>query len=188
MLTEQLKQICSINKIHDPIEHEKRLNLYSPFIDSAITEFHINTPLRKAAFIAQIAHETGAFHYLREIWGPTAQQLKYDTSIRLMNQLGNKEKGDGFKFRGRGAIMITGRANYEHFGKLLGFDLITHPEIAESQVLAFRIAGLFWQEKGLNEMADRKEFEQITRRVNGGLNGQAERLSYYEKAKEVLHA
>jgi putative chitinase len=71
---------------------------------------------------------------------------------------------------------------------LLGVDLIVHPELAESQVFAFRIAGLFWQEKGFNEMADRKEFEQITRRVNGGLNGQAERLSYYDKGKVVFKA
>jgi len=180
MTPEQLKQIV-------PTCSDKLIDLYSPFIDSCMKEFEINTPLRQAAFIAQIAHETGAFKYLREIWGPTPQQLKYENSVRLANQLGNTQKGDGFKFIGRGAIMITGRANYERYGKLLGVDLITHPELAESQVFAFRIAGLFWKTKGLNEMADRKEFEQITRRVNGGLNGQAERLSYYEKAKKVLN-
>jgi putative chitinase len=169
-----------------PTCSDKLLTLYTPFIDAAMKEFEINTYLRSCAFIAQIAHETGAFHYLREIWGPSAQQLKYENSIRLANQLGNSQKGDGFKFRGRGAIMITGRANYEHFGKQLGVDLIVHPELAESQVFAFRIAGLFWKEKGLNKMADNKEFEQITRRINGGLNGYPERLKYYEKAKEVL--
>jgi putative chitinase len=179
MNPEQLKKIV-------PTASDKLIALYSPFIDSAMKEFDINTPLRQSAFIAQIAHETGGFKWLRELWGPTSQQLKYDPPSKLSKILGNTYKGDGFKYRGRGAIQLTGRANYERFGKLLGVDLVKNPELAESQVFAFRIAGLFWKEKGLNEMADKKEFEQITRRINGGINGINERLAYYDVAKSNI--
>ena len=192
MISETLKKIV-------PTCPYKLITLYAPFIDAAMKEFDINTPLRQAAFIAQVAHETMGLNKLNELWGPTPQQLKYDTSIRLMNQLGNKQLGDGFKYRGRGGLHITGLGNYTKYGKALGVDLVNHPELAESQVFAFRIAGLFWKDHGLNELADKlvndpeyKNFEQITSKINGSYTAPTshypERLAYLKKAKEVLHA
>ncbi|MBO0719687.1 MAG: hypothetical protein J2P41_02635 [Blastocatellia bacterium] len=81
---------------------------------------------------------------------------------------------------------ITGRANYEKFGELLGVDLVDNPEIAATPQIAFSTAGAFWQTNGLNELADEGDFEEITRRINGGLSGYDERLAYYEHAQNVL--
>jgi putative chitinase len=167
---------------------DDKIDLYLPFINAAMTEFHIDNYARQTAFIAQIAHETGEFKWMREIWGPTAQQKKYEpfSGSKLAEQLGNIEPGDGEKFKGRGAIQLTGRSNYAKFGKILGVDFIIHPQLAESHVFAFRIAGAFWETHGLNELADAGEFGAITRRINGGLNGQPQRLAYWEKAKELM--
>ena len=101
--------------------------------------------------------------------------------------LGNTQPGDGKRYKGRGPIQLTGRANYQKFGDLLGLDLINNPTIAATKEVGFRIAGLFWQSHGLNELADQQQFETITRRINGGLNGQADRVMYYERAKKVLN-
>ncbi|MGH9143583.1 MAG: glycoside hydrolase family 19 protein, partial [Vicinamibacterales bacterium] len=103
--------------------------------------------------------------------------------------LGNTQAGDGHRFKGRGPIQITGRANYHHFGDLLGIDLQTTPERAALPDLAFRIAGLFWSKKGLNELADEATsdaFKEITRRINGGFNGLAERQQFYAAACAAL--
>jgi len=176
-----LKAIC-------PTCPDDKLDLYLPFINTAMKEFHIDNFARQTAFIAQIAHETGEFKYMREIWGPTKQQEKYEpgSGSHLAEQLGNIEPGDGKKYKGRGAIQLTGRSNYAKYGKILGVDFIIHPELAESQVFAFRVAGAFWETNGLNELADKGEFGAITRRINGGLNGQPQRLMYWKKAKELM--
>jgi len=156
--------------------------LYCPFINSAMDEFEINTRLRQAAFIAQIAHETGGLRYMREIWGPTEAQLSYEGR----QSLGNIRTGDGKRYRGRGAIQLTGRTNYQKYGDLLGLDLINDPELACTKEVAFRIAGCFWKTHGLNELADTELFKSITKRINGGINGYNDRLAYYNRAREVL--
>ena len=97
--------------------------------------------------------------------------------------------GDGKRFKGRGPIQITGRANYRRFGDLLGTDLVADPARAALPELAFRIAGLFWSKKGLNELADRATpdaFREITRRINGGFNGLEDRQKFYAVARRVL--
>ena len=97
--------------------------------------------------------------------------------------------GDGKRFKGRGPIQITGRANYRRFGDLLGTDLVVDPARAALPELAFRIAGLFWSKKGLNELADRATpdaFREITRRINGGFNGLEDRQKFYAVARRVL--
>lgn len=152
------------------------------FIDSAMTEFEINTPRRQAMFLPQIGHESGHLEYLKEIWGPTPTQLRYDGR----KDLGNVQTGDGFKYRGRGLIQVTGRSNYEQVGKALGLPLIDQPELLESPENAARSAAWFWKNRGLNELADAGDYERITRRINGGLNGYAERVALYEKASGVL--
>ena len=166
----------------------KRATLF-PFLTAAISEFGIDRPARTAAFLAQLAHESAQFKFMEEIWGPTAAQRRYEPQSKLASDLGNSDTGDGRRFKGRGPIQITGRANYRRFGDLLGLDLVTTPDQAASPEVAFRIAGLYWTKKGLNELADRvsaEAFREITRRINGGFNGLAEREDFYETAKAVL--
>jgi predicted chitinase len=90
-----------------------------------MTEFAIDAPPRAAAFLAQLAHESGQLRFMEEIWGPTGQQLRYEPASSLATSLGNTQAGDGKRFKGRGPIQITGRANYQRFGTLLGADLVT---------------------------------------------------------------
>ena len=160
-----------------------------PFLQAAMQEFGIDAPARAAAFLAQLAHESGQFRFMEEIWGPTPAQRRYDPPGRLADALGNTEPGDGRRFKGRGPIQITGRANYRRFGELLGVELVSDPAPAAGPELAFRIAALFWSKKGLNELADRANadaFREITRRINGGFNGLAERQKFYRTARTVL--
>src|SRR5262249_29220696 len=103
--------------------------------------------------------------------------------------LGNTEPGDGKRFKGRGPIQLTGRANYKRFGDLLAVDLVADPARAAMPDVAFRVAGLYWSKKGLNELADLAtddSFKEITRRINGGTNGLAERQAFYAVARKVL--
>ncbi len=166
-----------------------RREAFLPFLRAAMTEFAIEAPARAAAFLAQLAHESGQFRFMEEIWGPTAAQRRYEPVSTLAANLGNIEAGDGRRFKGRGPIQITGRANYRRFGDLLGADLVSQPANAARPELAFRIAGLFWSKKGLNELADRatpEAFREITRRINGGFNGLEDRLKFYVVARAVL--
>src|SRR5436190_20334643 len=90
-----------------------------PFLTAAMAEFAIEAPARAAAFLAQLAHESGQFHFMEEIWGPTDAQRRYEPVTKLSHDLGNSEAGDGKRFKGRGPIQLTGRANYKRFGDLL---------------------------------------------------------------------
>ena len=175
----------SLKQIMPKLPDTKRA-AYLPLLQRAMTEFAVNVPLREAAFLAQVAHESGEFRWMEEIWGPTAAQKKYEPPSDTATKLGNTQPGDGKRFKGRGPIQITGRANYAKYGGLLGINLINNPEKAATPEVGFRVAGLFWQRNGLNELADREMFETITRRINGGLNGYDDRLKYYARAKQVL--
>lgn len=151
-------------------------------VSNAMGEFDILNGLRQSAFLAQICHESGAFRYTREIWGPTKAQERYE----IRADLGNIERGDGVRFLGRGLIQITGRANYRECGNALGIDLIGNPSLLEQPDNAARSAGWFWHARNLNALADAQKFELITRRINGGLNGQPERLALYQKCINEL--
>lgn len=147
-------------------------------LNDAMEDYDINTPRRAAAFLAQIAHESGELRYVEEIASGKAYEGRLD--------LGNTEPGDGVRFKGRGLIQCTGRANYEKCGAELGLDLITEPELLSEPGNAARSAAWFWRAHGCNELADADNFRKITRTINGGLNGQADRLAYWEAAKEVI--
>jgi predicted chitinase len=163
-----------------------RLALIEKPLNEAMQECDIGSPLRAAAFIAQIAHESGQLRYMEETWGPTASQKRYEPPGALAKTLGNTQKGDGMRFRGRGPIQITGRANYARYGEMLDVDLVAAPELAATAEHGFRIAALFWQKNGLNELADAGDFKAITRRINGGHNGLAERERFYDLARAVF--
>ena len=163
----------------------KRQSFLTPLND-AMQEHGITSLLRTAAFIAQLAHESGEFRFMEELWGPTAAQKRYEPPSDLAERLGNSQAGDGKRFKGRGPIQITGRFNYKKYGDLLVVDLVAGPDGAATPEIGFATAGLFWQRNGLNELADAGNFKEITRRINGGQNGAAERERFYEIAKQVL--
>ena len=180
MLTDvQLRQIM-------PNLAAAKLALYLAPLNAAMQAYGVNTMLRTAAFIAQLAHESGEFRWMEEIWGPTDAQRRYEPPNALAAKLGNTQAGDGKRFKGRGPIQITGRFNYAKYGGLLSIDLIADPARAATPEVAFATAGLFWKTNGLNQLADAQQFVTITRRINGGTNGLADRQKYYATAQAVL--
>lgn len=160
----------------------RQVGVFVPVLNTAMGRYGIVGTLRLSAFIAQVGHESGQLRYVREIWGPTAQQLGYEGRA----DLGNTVKGDGSNFRGRGLIQITGRANYAACGEALGLDLINQPALLELPQHAAMSAAWFWSTRALNTLADQKDFAKITRRINGGLTGQEDRLALYDRALKVL--
>lgn len=159
-----------------------KAGVFAPVLNTAMQRYQIVGARRVAALIAQIGHESGQLRYVREIWGPTAAQLRYEGRA----DLGNTVAGDGPRYRGRGLIQITGRANYAACGEALGLDLIKQPELLEQPQHAAMSAAWFWSTRGLNTLADQKEFAKITKRINGGLTGQADRQELYDRALKVL--
>lgn len=160
-----------------------RADEFAAPLNRAMAEFEINNPLREAAFLAQVAHESGEFRWLREL----ASGAAYDTG-ELAKRLGNTPEadGDGQLYKGRGPIQITGKSNYRDCGLALGLDLLGHPELLEQPGPGCRAAGWFWSVKKLNALADQENFLLITKRINGGTNGWADRLKYYERAKKLF--
>jgi putative chitinase len=155
-------------------------------LNAAMAEFGIDTPARQAAFLAQIAHESGSLRYVRELASGDA----YDTG-RLAARLGNtpEDDDDGRVYKGRGLLQITGTANYSACSAALYGDshhLLDHPEILELPDAAARSAAWFWASRHLNELADAGDFMRITRRINGGTNGLEDRLAHWQRAQKVL--
>lgn len=160
----------------------RNAGVFVPALNTAMNRYGIVGTSRASAFIAQVGHESGQLQWVREIWGPTAQQAGYEGRA----DLGNTVKGDGFRYRGRGLIQITGRANYVACGEALGLDLVNQPVLLEQPQYAAMSAAWFWSTRGLNTLADQGQFVKITRRINGGLTGQDDRQALYDKALEVL--
>lgn len=163
-----------------------RAQTYAPILTEQMAEFEINTLPRVAAFLGQIAVESGELRYTREL-GSSQYLDKYDTGP-LAKRLGNtpEDDDDGQKYCGRGLIQITGHTNYEACGNGIGMDLLTHPELLEQPLAATRSACWFWRSHNLSALADNADFETITRRINGGLSHYNERQTYYQRAKTVL--
>lgn len=154
--------------------------------------YGIDTPPRLAAFLAQTGHESGSGRWVSEIWGPTEVQSRYEGR----EDLGNTQPGDGSKFRGHGLIQTTGRANHarvrdrlrERFPALDVPDFETEPQALTLPQWAALSAADYWDDRGLNALADVGDFERITRRINGGLNGLADRRKRWARAKAALQA
>ena len=165
-------------------------NFIGPLNDT-MAEFAITTPARQAAFLAQLAHESGSLRYVQEIASGSA----YDNRADLGNTTGEAlvcatlaGTTPGKYYKGRGLIQITGYTNYLACSRALLRDdsLVQNPSALERPDLACRSAGWYWDSRRLNDFADAGQFETITRKINGGLNGQADRLAHYERAKKVL--
>lgn len=128
----------------------------------------LDNHLRLIHFVAQVGHESGGFKYMQEIASGAAYEGRRD--------LGNTQVGDGVRYKGRGVIQLTGRANYRNYGRALGMDFERHPDIVATPSIGMLVACKYWSDKGLNALADIGDIQTITRRINGGLNGYDDRL------------
>jgi len=163
-------------------------------IMAACLEFDINTRVRITAFLAQVAHESGTFLYTSEIWGPTPAQMRY----KQRADLGNTEPEAlrhayvagvidvGKFYRGHGLIQITGFYNHKKAALALGVPADSDPAILASKSLAARSAAWWWKAHGCNELADAGDFVALTRRINGGVNGLADRQVRYARAQAAI--
>ena len=162
--------------------------VFVPAINAAARRWQFDRPKRMAAFLAQVGHESGQLQWTRELGG-NAYLAKYDTG-KLAAALGNTPEadGDGQLYRGRGLIQVTGRMNYLKCSLALFSDerLLRTPELLEQPEWAAQSAGWFWWVKELNALADQDRFTDITKRINGGTNGIAERRALWARAREVL--
>jgi putative chitinase len=149
-------------------------------LQETLARYQINTPLRIAHFLAQIAHESDGFCTCEEYASGSAYEGRAD--------LGNTEPGDGVRFKGRGLIQLTGRANYRTYGQRIGIDLVARPEQAEEPVTALILACEYWTATrgGLNRFADADDIVSITRGINGGTNGLEDRRRYLARAKQAI--
>ena len=150
-------------------------------VQQVLAARNIDTPLRQAHFLAQVGHESGELRFREEIASGQAYEGRQD--------LGNTQLGDGRRFKGRGLIQLTGRANYREYGRALGreAELLEHPEVVESDAtLCVDVAGWFWSKRGLNALADKDDLTAITRRINGGINGLDDRRRLLTRTKCLL--
>lgn len=173
----------------------------------AAEKYGITTPLRVAHFLAQLAHESNIF--------PQEENLQYSVKalcrawpnrfqpgtaltnacawnpIALANyvyggRMGNSNPGEGHLYRGRGMIQLTGKENYQRYGKMVGYDLVKDPDLLKQFGVSALVAAAFWQDNGLNELADRNDLRGITKRINGGYNGLDHRAEMLRRAKRAL--
>ena len=178
-------------------------------LEDTFAKYDINTPKRQAAFIGQCAHESANFKTLEEnlnykpeslmrLWSsrfpdlPTAMKYAHNPEA-IANKVhggrmgnGVEETGEGWKYHGRGLIQLTGKEMYDNCGKAIGVDLINQPGLLAQPDLAAVSAGWFWNKKGLNALADAGDYETMTKRINGGLNGFDDRKAKIAKALQVL--
>jgi putative chitinase len=156
-----------------------RANTVVKPLAAAMKEFDIATPKRQAAFLAQVAQESGQLRYLEESFtNLDAYENRPD--------LGNTRPGDGRKFKGRGPLMLTGRSNYKAAGQALKVDLEAKPELVAQPDVGCRAAAWYWKTQGLNELADRGDVRGITQRLHGDFAGLDARMKYYKQAKTAL--
>ena len=176
--TKILKGIC-------PHGSTSNIDKYVVHLNASMPKYGINTLQRIRHFIAQLAHESASFNYSKEI----ASGAAYDTGA-LAKRLGNTPEpdGDGQKYKGRGLIQITGRSNYERCSVALFGDkrLADKPELLEQPEWAVKSACWFWQDNGLNMLADADDIKAITRRINGGYNGLQDRVDFYTQTKKYI--
>lgn len=143
-----------------------------------LQKFKINSNLRIAHFLAQTCEESDGYSTTIEYASGQEYEGRRD--------LGNTQPGDGPRYKGRGLIQLTGRDNYQSFGRIMGLDLVDNPDLAAQPGTALQIACEYWRERGLNAFADQDDIVTITRRINGGLNGLDDRRLYLARAKLAL--
>ena len=182
---------------------------YEPLI-AAMDHFHINKPKRIAAFLANLAHESASFNTIEENLNYSAQRLlqvwprhfrgrninlyhrqpQKIANVVYANRMGNSNKasGDGWRYRGRGLIQLTGKDNYKMLGDAIDADIVSDPDWILTPEGATISAGWFWKSRGLNDLADVENLREITRKINGGYNGHDDRVRKYRHIRKVLGA
>ena len=201
-----LEQIIQINKNRNL----NKCEYYYNALNTVLQNHGINTPIRIAHFLAQIIHESGYLLYdkenlnysaaaLRSTWprifiteaiaNAYARQPEKIANRAYASRMGNgnEASGDGWKYRGRGLIQLTGTENYRNCGQALGMDLLSQPDlIIESPEISVAVACWYWNSRNLSDWADKDDVKEVTRRVNGGFNGLDDRMSILAVAKNVL--
>ena len=180
--------------------------VFVPVLNTAMGRYQIVGTKRIAAFIAQVGHESGHLTRLVENLSYSADALRRNwpsrfsvelasavarkpeqiANIAYGNRMGNTAPGDGWKYRGRGLIQITGKNNYRACGEALGLELIAQPELLEKSQHDCMSAAWFWATNGLSTLADAGEFDAITQRINGAQTGAADRQALHARALKVL--
>lgn len=194
-----------------PAAREQDIDWYLEALNQQLPKFDIDTPLRMAHFLSQIAHESGSFKYKSENLNYSAKALRavfgkyFDSdemaeqyarkpediaNVVYANRMGNGDtaSGDGWRYRGRGLIQLTGRENYAHCAQAIDMDCENTPELLnEDAAAAVAAACWFWQSRKLNDLADQDDIKSITRKINGGYHGLQERESFCNRAKNVFN-
>lgn len=192
---------------------QKRADFWLPHLQRATAFAEITSALRLAHWLAQIGHESGRLRHVREIWGPSAAQVRYERDPasawptspqharspdcrrnRLAWALGNTRAGDGRRYMGRGLIQVTGRSNHRALtrrlraalGEQLVPDFEAAPRLLEDPSWAAMSAADYWRARGLNRWADTDDLVTLTRRINGGTNGLADRQAIYAAARAAI--
>jgi putative chitinase len=183
-------------------------------LNETFDRFQIDTPMRQASFIGQCGHECGNFRVLEENlnyraatllklfprtqrrgWGFTPEEAAaYEKQPKKIanriyaNRMNNRDEasGDGYRFRGRGCIQLTGSANYHHAGKALGVDFIMEPDLVATPKYAAMTAGWFWNTHRINHFADMQDWVGMTKKINGGTIGLDDRIKHIMNALQVL--
>jgi putative chitinase len=176
-------------------------------LQETFEKYQINTPKRQACFIGQCMHESGGFKFLKENLNYSAKALmatwpsrfpdmdmaeKYERQPEKIankvysGRMGNTEDGDGAKYIGRGLIQLTGKDNYKAFGEAIGEDLVSNPQLVEEPRYAALSAGWFFNKRNLNALADIMDIETMSKRINGGSIGMADRIAKINKVLDVL--
>lgn len=176
---QQLKDIIIPSKYDDA-----KLQKITDSLNQTFASFHIDSELRICHFLAQVLHESSAFWYTAEIWGNTPAQKKYDTRTDLGNSA--EVDGDGYLYRGRGWIQLTGKANYITAGKAFNQDFVGNPDLVQQYPWAAMVSGWYWDSRKLNQYADNDDIMAVTQRVNGGYNGIDDRKMWLARAKQFV--
>ena len=176
-------------------------------LQETFEKYQINTPKRQACFIGQCMHESGGFKFLKENLNYSAKALMntwpsrfpdMDTAEKFernpsaiankvySGRMGNTEDGDGAKYIGRGLIQLTGKDNYKAFGEAIGEDLVANPQLVEEPRYAALSAGWFFNKRNLNALADVMDIETMSKRINGGNIGMADRVAKINKVLDLL--
>lgn len=184
--------------------------LYVPFFETVLPKFEIDTPLRKAHFLAQIAHESAGFKATTENLNYSAKALnsvfkKYFPTLelamgyerqpeRIANKVyadrmgnGNEASGDGWKYRGRGLIQLTGKSNYQAFSTAVNQDFVSNPDLVASPEWALSSACWYWKNRNINKFADNDDIHMVTKFVNGGFNGLDHRQHFLDEFKTLYN-
>ena len=166
----------------------ENVTAFTEYLNSAFRLASVNTKRRMAHFLGQVGHESGGLTTFTEWYSGRNAEAYFNKKYGSRKDLGNTVTTDGYKYRGRGPIQVTGKANYNLCGKALGLDLVSNPDLLANPKYGFNSAAWFWAKRKINTYADADNITTVTKRINGGTNGLADRKTRTTLAKKVLGA